>query len=183
MTHPYWLPLGIVLLTAPMSSTALESTVGGSLKEETSWTALTNRINVNAAKIQLHQAQLDQVAKCAKKKRFYAPGSGADSDGCVAPEVAAATPSPPPPPPPAYTPSPPPPPAAPSCSPLMGQSCGITHNWVGPAAGCGGNNCQELPAGWWGGRETMCRHVNAGVYEVNCTAQRPGTYNCSGQCQ
>lgn len=185
MTHPYWLPLGIVLLTAPMSSTALESAVAGSLKQEASWTALKNQITSTQAKLELQRALLEQVVLCNNKKRFYAPGAGADGQGCAAADVATVpTPPPPPPPPPAYTPSPPPPPAAPSCSSLMGQSCTLTSTWVGNGTGCGGSNCQiGLPAGWTG-TEVHCTVLgNTGVTEVGCRASGPGTYDCSGQCK
>lgn len=79
------LMLGLILSGSTMfAPDAQERSAGGSVETQMTWSALSNLVSGANAKSDAVNARMDQVVKCNKKFKVYAPEvTGADGDGCL----------------------------------------------------------------------------------------------------
>ena len=72
-----------MLTVATFSAHAQERSAAGSVDLQMTWTALNSLVQSSVAKSDMVNARVDQVVICNRKAMLYAPGSGADADGCI----------------------------------------------------------------------------------------------------
>lgn len=79
----YFFTVMFVALAGLTSSHAQERTAGGPTETQMTWSSLTNLVNAANTKAEGVNARIDQMIKCNRKAMAYAPGAGADGDGCI----------------------------------------------------------------------------------------------------
>ncbi|WP_142781092.1 hypothetical protein [Agrobacterium sp. T29] len=78
----------ILLLLALLSSVhAQERTAAGTMETQMSWSALSSKIGTVDAKVFGINSLINQDIACGRKGMLYAPGPGADGQGCMKPFV------------------------------------------------------------------------------------------------
>lgn len=73
--------LGLGLHVTTIS--AQERSASGSVDLQMTWTALNSLAQTAMVKSDMVDARVDQVVACNRKAMLYAPGAGADGDGCI----------------------------------------------------------------------------------------------------
>jgi len=74
----------LALLCLAGSAFAQERSASGALDTELTWSALSSQLSTAKGQLAGANVRIDQVIVCGKKSMLYAPGAGADSQGCVA---------------------------------------------------------------------------------------------------
>ncbi len=83
MKRVLYVVIGIMAMVGTTAQ-SLESTANGSLDTQASWSALKNLIDINGMGINLLKVDVNKIRACNSQKKLWAPGPGADADGCVA---------------------------------------------------------------------------------------------------
>ncbi|PZP38965.1 MAG: hypothetical protein DI585_05710 [Pseudomonas fluorescens] len=74
---------GAMFAALPFTVSAQERSASGSVDLQMTWTALNSLVQSSVAKSDMVNARVDQVVVCNRKAMLYAPGGGADADGCI----------------------------------------------------------------------------------------------------
>lgn len=74
--------LGLLCLAG--SAFAQERSATGSMETQMTWSALSDQVNIAKTQLAGANVRINQVVVCGRKSMLYAPGAGADSQGCVA---------------------------------------------------------------------------------------------------
>lgn len=62
---------------------AQERAAGGTVETQMTWHALSSLVEDAKTKTEAVSLRVDQIVKCNNKAMAYAPGAGADADGCI----------------------------------------------------------------------------------------------------
>lgn len=75
---------GAMCLAAVAATQAQERAAGSSVDIQTTWTALSNKVDAANAKSTAVDSRVSQMVVCNKVYKLYAPGvAGADASGCI----------------------------------------------------------------------------------------------------
>jgi hypothetical protein len=77
------LPLIAAAMVLPVIAAAQERTAGQAMDAQINWAALKNSIDLVSNQNKAIAALLDRMQACNALKMIYAPGNGADANGCI----------------------------------------------------------------------------------------------------